>query len=80
MDKTATQPATGSRELLSPGEAAAYLGVATGTIHAWVSRARRGLEPPRLPFVALGNRLVRFRRTDLDAWIAARLVRTDRND
>ena len=56
---TAPAPAN---ELLTVHEAAAYLGVAVQTLHNWRSSGRY-----RLPCLRVG-RLVRYRRSDLDAW------------
>lgn len=48
--------------LLTAGEAAAYLGYSEGTVR---NKAQRG----ELPSVKLG-RTLRFRRSELDRWIA----------
>jgi excisionase family DNA binding protein len=47
--------------------AARYLGVSAATLRFW----RANGEGPR--FFHAGDRLVRYRRVDLDAWIEARL-------
>ena len=47
-------------------QAATYLGCTPDTLRVWVSKRR-------VPFIKVG-RLTRFRRTDLDAWLDARLV------
>jgi excisionase family DNA binding protein len=60
--------------LLTASEAAARLGVAPKTIYAWASRPV-GQRP--LPSVRLGERLVRFRVEDLEAFIAAGRVPPD---
>ncbi|CAK0743211.1 hypothetical protein CCP4SC76_1300001 [Gammaproteobacteria bacterium] len=52
--------------LLTDFEAAAYLDVAKHTLAVWRSTGRY-----RLPFVKVG-RLVRYRRSDLDAFLARR--------
>lgn len=54
--------------LLSRKEAAHYLGVAEATLASWKSQGRYGL-----PVVMVG-RLPRYRRDDLDAWLASRTV------
>jgi len=46
---------------LSNAEAAAYLGCTELTLRAWVSRRK-------VPFCRV-NRLIRFRKKDLDAWL-----------
>jgi len=48
-------------------EAARYLGVSEGALRLWRSRG----EGPR--HFKAGPKLVRYRRTDLDLWIEARL-------
>lgn len=53
--------------LLTRREAAAYLGVAEQTLAVWKCTGRR-----LLPFVKIG-RLVRYRKTDLDAFILEHL-------
>lgn len=51
--------------LLNTREAAAFLGVSA----AFLERDR--CYTARIPFVKVGNRAVRYRRADLDAYIAA---------
>lgn len=48
-------------------EAARYLGVSDAALRLWRSRG----EGPR--FFRAGEKLVRYRRADLDSWIEARL-------
>jgi excisionase family DNA binding protein len=48
--------------LLTYAEAAAHLGIKTGTLHSLV-HARR------VPHLRFGKRFVRFRKVDLNAWI-----------
>lgn len=50
--------------LLDINEVSALTGVSVGTLYHWVSQKR-------VPFVRLSARCLRFRRSDLDAWIAA---------
>jgi excisionase family DNA binding protein len=52
--------------LIDAREVACHLGVAVSTVHRLASRGE-------LPRVVLGPRLVRFRRTDVEAFIAARM-------
>jgi excisionase family DNA binding protein len=54
---------TGS--LLTAREVAGRLGLSTETVLSW---ARAG----KLPAFRLGNRAIRFREDDLDAWLAER--------
>lgn len=56
-----------SAQMLTYTEAAAFLNVPRGTLHAWV-------HDRRVPHVRLGPRTVRFVRADLDAWVAQRRV------
>ena len=63
---TATAP-----DLLSAPEAAEYLGLRVQTLNIWRVTGRYGL-----PYIKLG-RLVRYRRSDLDAWLESRLVTAD---
>ena len=54
--------------LLSVKEAACYLKIAVWTLRHWVCQRK-------IPFVKLG-RLVRFRQSDLDAYISKHIVRS----
>lgn len=53
-------------KLLNDKQAAEYLTVSAGTLSVWRSTGRYAL-----PFVKVG-RMVRYRLTDLDAWLDAR--------
>ena len=55
-----------TRELLDEKQAAEHLTVSPGTLSVWRSTGRYNL-----PFVKVG-RMVRYRLSDLDAWIAGR--------
>ncbi len=57
-----------TRKLLTRTEAAEYLGVKPQTLSAWQSRGRYGLRMVKV------GRIVRYRLTDLDAWLEARTV------
>ena len=57
--------ATGA-DLLDDKAAAAHLQVSPGTLSVWRSTGRYNL-----PFLKIGRK-VRYRRSDLDAWMAAR--------
>ena len=57
-----------SAKLLTRKEAAEYLGVKVQTLAAWAVTGRYGL-----PVVKVG-RSVRYRRSDLEAWLSARTV------
>ena len=52
---------------LTPKKAASYLGISEAALRLWRSRG----EGPR--YFRAGEKLVRYRRTDLDSWIEARL-------
>ena len=55
-------------ELLNSNQAAAYLGVLPGTLEVWRCTKRY-----HLPFIKVG-RLVRYRKSDLDNFLADRTV------
>ena len=57
---------TVSRELLDEKAAADFLQLAPGTLSVWRSTGRYCI-----PFVKVGRR-VRYRRADLEAWLASR--------
>lgn len=54
--------------LLSTAETAAYLGVAPNTLNVWRHNGRY-----QIPFVKIGTK-VKYRKEDLDAWLASRTV------
>lgn len=54
--------------VLSAVQAAAYLGVAVNTLEVWRCTKRYNL-----PYIKVGAR-VKYRKADLDAWLAARTV------
>ena len=53
-------------ELISPDEAAKFLGVSAGTLAVWRSNGRY-----RLPFYKVGH-LVKYRTSDLSVWVSSR--------
>ncbi len=55
-------------ELLTREEAATYLGLRPQTLATWTCEGRYNL-----PFIKVG-RSVRYRRSDLDAWLASRTI------
>lgn len=57
-----------SSDLLNEKEVAIELGIAAGTLRNWRS-LRIGI-----PYVKLGKRAVRYRRADVDAFIASGLA------
>lgn len=58
--------ATNNDPLLTPQEAAAYLGVAEQSLANWRTTGRY-----QLTFVRVGTRMIRYRKSDLDAFIAS---------
>jgi excisionase family DNA binding protein len=54
-------------EWLAPKQAAVYIGVSPKTLENWRSHKRRVTDGP--PFSRVSGRLVRYRRSDLDAWM-----------
>jgi excisionase family DNA binding protein len=58
-------------EFLSTLEAAEYVGTRPHTLEVWRASGRY-----KIPFVKVG-RLVRYRRADLDAWLASRTVNAE---
>ena len=57
--------------LLTPREAAGFLGIPESTLAQWRSQ-RRGP-----PYIKLELRLVRYRRADLEGWLARQTVETE---
>lgn len=66
QNTTPTDAVRRSRELLDEAEAARFLTVSPGTLSVWRSTGRYSI-----PFVKVGRR-VRYRRTDLEAWLDQR--------
>jgi len=62
---------THSKLLLTPKEAAEFLGIPPGTLAQWRSQ-RRGP-----PYIKLEERLVRYRHADLEEYLSGHLVDTD---
>lgn len=56
---------------LTPIQAAKYLGISEAVLRLWRSEAKG----PR--HFKAGEKLVRYRRADVDAWIEARLARAE---
>jgi len=55
-------------ELLTSEQAAAYIGVASGTLEVWRCTKRY-----HIPFIKVG-RLVRYRRSELDSFLDKRTI------
>jgi excisionase family DNA binding protein len=54
-------------DLLTVQEVAGITGLSVGTLRHWVSQGR-------IPFVRFSARCVRFRRSDIETWIAEKVV------
>jgi len=65
--KVQTPTAKQAGDLLTDAEAAALLSVETRTLRLW--RHTRGL-----PHIRLTSKVIRYRRTDLDAWLGRHFV------
>jgi len=52
-------------DLMTADAAAAYLGLRAGTLAVWRCTGRYGL-----PFVRVGAKAIRYRKTDLDRFLA----------
>jgi excisionase family DNA binding protein len=63
--KMENQDNTGSAVLMSQTEAAKYLGTTIGTLNSW-----RHYGKQKIPFVRWGK-CIRYRKADLDIWIAS---------
>jgi len=63
------QQLLGTAGLMSNIEAAKYMDVAPNTLNVWRCNKRYNI-----PFVKVGGR-VKYRKEDLDAWLASRTVR-----
>ena len=59
---------TEQESTLTPIKAGRYLGVSEASLRLWRSEGRG----PR--WFRAGQKLVRYRKTDLDAWVESRLV------
>jgi predicted DNA-binding transcriptional regulator AlpA len=58
-------------KLLSPKDVAEITGLSVETLAQWRSQGRGPL------FVKISRNFVRYRHSDLDGWLAERIVRTD---
>lgn len=57
--------------LLTAEDVAALTGLSVETLAQWRSQ-KRGI-----PYVKISRNCVRYRQSDLDGWLAERIVRTD---
>jgi excisionase family DNA binding protein len=60
------------QRLLTIDDLAALTGFSVGTLYHWVSQKR-------IPVVRFSARCVRFRRSDIEAWIAQMVVERDQD-
>jgi excisionase family DNA binding protein len=60
------QPTRNTWDLLTDREATQYLGLSEGTLAVWRCNGRY-----QIPFLKVGAK-VRYRRSDLDAWLESR--------
>ena len=56
------------QDTLTPKQAARYVGISEGALRLWRSSGKGPC------FFKAGEKLVRYRRVDLDAWIEERLT------
>jgi excisionase family DNA binding protein len=57
-------------DLMNIREASKFLRLAPGTLYAWTERRK-------IPFIRLGSSRIRFRRADLEKFIADSIVAAD---
>jgi excisionase family DNA binding protein len=62
-----------SDPLLNAKQVAEFLGMATGSVYHLVSQRR-------IPVVRISARCVRFRRADIEAWVAAKVENPNLQD
>lgn len=65
---------TDQESTLTPIKAARYLGISEASLRLWRSEGKG----PR--YFRAGEKLVRYRRADLDSWIEARLVSAEQHE
>lgn len=64
---------TSSSKLLTAEEVAEITGLSVETLAQWRSQ-KKGV-----PYVKISRNCVRYRQTDLDGWLAERIVRTEQS-
>jgi len=69
--KTGQKLSVEAERLLTAGDVARITGLSPETLAQWRSQ-RRGI-----PFIKLSRNVVRYRRSDLDEWLAERLIRVE---
>ena len=73
-DNNVPKKVSKQQRLLSPKEAAAYLGTSISSLNKW-----RNHDEHDLPFVKCG-RFIRYRKEDLDSWIEMHIVKSDNKE
>jgi predicted DNA-binding transcriptional regulator AlpA len=72
-ESRAPERAAVSSPLLSAADVATITGLSVETLAQWRSQ-RRGI-----PFVKISRNVVRYRQSDLDAWLSERIVRAEQD-
>jgi predicted DNA-binding transcriptional regulator AlpA len=65
---------TEQQHTLTPRQAARYIGISDAALRLWRSEGRG----PR--FFRAGEKLIRYRRSDLDIWIESRLSQSESSE
>jgi excisionase family DNA binding protein len=60
-------PSTDQDSLMDIAAVAAWTGLSVGTLYHFVSQRR-------IPFVRISARCIRFRRSDIETWLASKVV------
>ena len=68
LNRTSTRRKQENPTLLNTRQAAAFLAVSARTLQDW------RLDRSGPPYIALSDRAIRYRRSDLEAWLKAREV------
>lgn len=74
MPITLKKPAQSASEMITTDEAATLLGVSRRYLDKDRHEARQNGTPPKVPYTNLGHRTVRYRRTDVLAFLDANRV------
>lgn len=61
------------KDVLTPAEAAAYIGVGARTLQSWRSKG----QGPRFVRIGFGQGRIRYLQAELDAWLGRRTVDTE---
>lgn len=74
QDNNVSKKVSKQQRLLSPKEAATYLGTSISSLNKWRNHDGRDL-----PFVKCG-RFIRYRKEDLDSWVQMHVVMSENNE